>query len=185
MVAPWATLVRVGWRVRAPDGTTWTVRRLWLPLSGLAVRRPGGLVLSADGLAQQLDAVDGPLGTASGRPGAVVVVVVAVAGEADCPAPTRARAATWASLGMLVVSMVLLAVVRLGPRWFWDGDCRAPGILAGAAGVRQPWRSGSPGWWAGVVVDRTYVRAYVRSHAEDRGQTMVTDALKRAVLDLT
>jgi hypothetical protein len=180
---------------------------------------------------------------------------------------------------MLVVSMALLAFVQLAPRSFWQGDCPAPGILAGevtqpalpatlvaagpmsvedvvlgkygtdgrrsaidpgtllaarhedwqtgadvtllraltfqtqrhaldyaavdaeticafvdstfapdgvpeAAGVRQPWRSGPPGWWAGVVVDRTYVRAYVRSPAEDRGQTMVTDALKRAILDL-
>jgi hypothetical protein len=57
----------------------------------------------------------------------------------------------------------------------------SPDGLPGAAGVRQPWRSGPPGWWAGVVVDRTYARAYVRSHRDDLGASMVTDALKRAV----
>lgn len=56
-----------------------------------------------------------------------------------------------------------------------------PEGLPGAAGVRQPWRSGPPGWWAGVVVDNTYARAYVRSYREDLGASMVTDALKRAV----
>ena len=46
----------------------------------------------------------------------------------------------------------------------------SPDGLPGAAGVRQPWRSGPPGWWAGAVVDRTYARAYVRSHRTTSGR---------------
>lgn len=199
--------------------------------------------------------------------------------ESDVAPPSRsARATTWASVAMVVLSLLIVAGLHLGPQWLWRTDCPAPGVFTGvvgdpvlpatlvgagtmsledavggkygsdarrsaiesgslvsarhedwqtdrdvtllrlltfrtqeqaleyaavdaeticgfvestfspegvadAAGVRQPWRSGPPGWWAGVVVDRTYARAYVRSAAEDRGPRMVTDALKRAIID--
>lgn len=56
-----------------------------------------------------------------------------------------------------------------------------PAGLPGAAGVRQPWRTGPPGWWAGAVAQDRYVRAYVRTWQEDRGAILVADALRRSL----
>lgn len=56
-----------------------------------------------------------------------------------------------------------------------------PAGLPGAAGVRQPWRTGPPGWWAGAVVDDRYVRAYVRTSREDRGPDLVADGIRRTL----
>lgn len=117
----------VGWRVQAPDATTWRVRR----------RRVAAF----------------PFPVLLGRRRALVAT--SDRGEA-------------------------FSVEVSG--WHASREKAAQVLeLLGAAGVRQPWRSGPPGWWAGVVVDNTYARAYVRSRQEELGANMVTDALKRAV----
>lgn len=263
-----------GWRA-STEAAARTVERLaaGLTINGAAPDLVAPVLAGPD-LAAPAPVADpgrsGPGGASQPLEGAVVA-------EDAGTAPTR-RPGRWASLVLLVVSMVLVALVQLGPRWLWEQDCPTPGLLSGAvttralpatlvaagplsvdeavfgkygtdgrrsaidtgtfpaahhedwltgedvtllreltfrtrqhaldyaavdaeticafvaatftpygvpgaAGVRQPWRHGPPGWWAGVVVDRTYVRAYVRSHAADHGPTLVTDALERAVLD--
>lgn len=56
-----------------------------------------------------------------------------------------------------------------------------PAGLVGGSGVRQPWKNGPDGWWAGALIGTRYVRSYVRTHRDEVGADIAADAIVRAI----